>query len=187
MISEYIRENIYHTITGFLREYGFERAPVPLGEVCAALGIELVPLTRSMMQGFSKGFIFRLWGNTDGALQVVIKRGKVYAKIGYNDFVRPERRRFTIAEEICHFLLGHYTDRRCDKTSSTFDTEWYQHCEQQARLAAGLLLCPPNIYAARAPKSIREMSTVFAISNTCAVMCKNELDRCMRKQIMCNQ
>ena len=176
MISKYVRENIFHTITAFLREYGFHTAPTPLGRVCEVLGIELVPLTKSMLQGFGKGFVFRLWGNSDGALQIVLKDGNVYAKIGYNDLMRPERVRFTIAEEICHFLLGHYTDRRCDKNAAVFDADYYMNCEQQARLAAGLLLCPPDIYNAVAPKSIKEIGAVFAISDSCAMMCKNELD-----------
>lgn len=173
MTNEFERELVYETVFEFLTDYCIDILPTPLEMICDILQIELVPLSHLEDRGMRPKDVFALWGNEDGAISVLVdhRRGNVTAKISYNDHALPERQRFTIAEEIMHYLLGHYVDERCNILSKEFDEDFYHHCDELARIGAGLLLCPPAVfYEAADFFNADAVAQVCGLSRQCAAV-----------------
>lgn len=119
--------------------------PLNIGALCRTLGLELRALSETVREsGMSEAEVCALWGNPDGALQRLGGRWL----IGYNDARPPRRQRFTLCEEISHYLLGHLDEPGFSAFRQDYREEVYQRCEAEARFAAGLLLCPPRWYYA---------------------------------------
>lgn len=167
MIDEDRRKEIYNVAFKFLIDNNISTIPVWTEKLCQKLGIELVSLSEIIRNtGLTEQTIFACWGNEDGVLQVW---SNVY-KIAYNDKMPIKRRRFTIMEEISHKLLDHISDERFNIFSQLYDEATYQRYEEEARMCAGLILCPPqffyNTYYRRIPKDI--FKSVYNVSGHCA-------------------
>lgn len=119
--------------------------PLNIEALCRTLGIELRPLSAIVRESsMSAAEVCAFWGNPDGALQ---RLGGRYV-IGYNDTRPARRQRFTLCEEIAHRLLGHLDEPGFSAFSQDYREEVYQRCEEEARTAAGMLLCPPRWFFA---------------------------------------
>lgn len=142
--------------------------PLPLNitALCRALGLELCPLSETVrLSGLSAGELCALWGNPDGVLQ---RRGG-RCRIDFNDARPPLRQRFTLCEEISHYLLGHLDEPGFSVFSQDYREEVYQRCEEEARFAAGLLLCPPRWFFAHEEElSERALMRRCGVSLACA-------------------
>ncbi|MCR5664247.1 MAG: ImmA/IrrE family metallo-endopeptidase [Oscillospiraceae bacterium] len=144
----------------FQRENAYS-LPLNVEALCRALGLTLRPVTELAREsGLGEEEIFALWGNRDGVLQ---RCGERYV-LGYNDARPPRRRRFTICEEAAHFLLGHLDDPDFQVFRQSYGEERYRDCEEEARFAAGLLLCPPRWFF-----RWRDALTEAALARRCAV------------------
>lgn len=142
--------------------------PLPLNTeaLCRSLGLELRPLSEIRREsGMEAAEICALWGNPDGVLQ---RLGGRFV-LCWNDARAPRRQRFTICEEVSHFLLGHLDEPGFSIFSQDYREEVYQRCEEEARFAAGLLLCPPRWYFAHeAELSERALMRRCGVSLACA-------------------
>lgn len=139
----------------------FRTFPLDTDLLCEALGIELHPLSGiSRAARLPREALFRIWGNEDG----VILTYKDRPKIAYNDQKMRQRQRFTICEEVSHYILGHTDDPRFNIFSQDYDPYVYQCCEEEARICAGILLCQPQ-YFYKNPKQM----TPVAISRLCDI------------------
>ena len=86
------------------------------------------------------GFLF--WGK---------KRGKLRGFIYYDDFLNPQRVRFTIMHEIGHYLLKHY--------------EISDLAEAEANFFAKFLLAPPILVHLIKPTDYMEIAETFDVSH----------------------
>lgn len=144
----------------------FRSFPLNVPLLCETLGIELCPLSRIMKEtGLSRGALFRIWGNCDG---VILSFGG-RPKIAYNDEQPVQRQRFTICEEVSHYILGHTEDPRFNLFSQDYDPFTYRQYEEAGRSCAGLLLCQPQ-YFYKNPKQLDPftIATLFDVSWDCA-------------------
>lgn len=161
------RSYIYDKVFQLLVDCNITTLPVQLEKILDFLDVGLIPLSRIIRgTGCGKEEIFKLWGNRDGHLMTCAVAEGYLLKIAYNDLDFSQgRTRFTISEEIAHILLGHYKDDmyRINAPVPWYD-EIYQQHEKQARLAAGLILCPPPVFY-----QIPQYLTVQAISGLCSV------------------
>lgn len=77
--------------------------------------------------------------------------------------------RFTVFEELSHILLGHTRDERFCVFAQQYPEEIYQQYEREARIAAGLLLCPPQFFYRTYPPLLeRELPAACLITSQCA-------------------
>ena len=167
MIDEDRRKEIYNVAFKFLIDNKISTIPVWTKELCQKLGIELVSLSDIIGNtGLSERDIFGFWWNEDGSLQAY---GNI-CRIAFNDRKPIKRQRFTIMEEISHRLLNHISDERFNIFSQSYDEATYQRYEEEARMCAGLILCPPqffyNTYYKRISKDV--FKKVYNVSDNCA-------------------
>lgn len=167
MIDEDRRKEIYNTAFKFLIENNISTIPVWTEEICQKLGIELVFLS-DIVRGsiLTEEDVFACWGNSDGVLQ---SYGDIY-KIALNDKKPIKRQRFTVMEEISHKLLGHISDKRFNIFSQSYDEATYHRYEEEARMCAGILLCPPQYFYDDYNKQMSQnlFKTVYNVSAPCA-------------------
>lgn len=95
MNNSYTRGTYKSRVTHILRDLGIESAPVPVERIAQKLGAQV---RFGPFDGDLSGLIFREKGEESGE-EVTI--------IGVNSRHAPTRRRFTVAHEIGHLLLGH--------------------------------------------------------------------------------
>lgn len=89
--------------------------------------------------------------------------------IGYNDARPARRQRFTLCEEIAHRLLGHLDEPGFSAFSQDYREEVYRRCEEEARTAAGMLLCPPRwFFAHQQELTERALMRRCGVSLACA-------------------
>lgn len=168
MTTEKEREDIYTRVFSFLIAHNIQ-IPVDIKQLCMLLNVELVPLSKIENDtGLSMWDIFELWGNQDGTANVDYSQGRKTYKIAYNDYT-PRRSMFTIAEEISHIILGHLEDSSFSIFFQTYKDETYLKYEEEARIAAGLLICPPNFFY-KNEKHLNEtkLSDLCHITKKCA-------------------
>lgn len=93
-----------------------------------------------------------------GLLVVCKEVDTEYATIGFNGSHPWCRRRFTIAHEIGHLLLGHTCNR---------DFEDGSHNETEANIFAGELLVPTNFVKKDFPRvnNLQELSKLYRVSD----------------------
>lgn len=188
MTTRIERSLVYETVFEFMADYCINALPTPLDLACRALDIDLVCLTQLKARGMHEEDLFALWGNQDGSVSVSVDHihGRTTARIYYNDYAPQERQRFTIAEEITHYLLGHYVDERCNVLSPEFDQEFYRHCDEQARIGAGLILCPPAVfYEVPEYNNPADVARLCNISLPCATA-RVEIMQQYREEILAN-
>lgn len=167
MIDEDRRKEIYNTAFKFLIENNIFSIPVWTEELCQKLGIELVSLSDIVRDtGLPERNIFNIWGNEDGVLQTY---GDV-CRIAFNDKKPLKRQRFTIMEEIAHKLLNHISDERFNIFSQSYDEATYRRYEEEARMCAGIILCPPQYFYDDYNKQMSPnlFKTVYNVSAPCA-------------------
>lgn len=146
-----------------LRFQSLHAYPLPLNvrALCRTLGLELRPVMDiSRLSGLRAAEVYGIWGNRDGVLQRV---GGRYV-LSYSNYRPLRRQRFTICEEAAHYLLGHLDEEGFDLFGQSWSEEVYRRCEEEARLAAAMLLCPPRWYYAH-----REELDEAALSKRCTV------------------
>ena len=140
--------------------------PLNIRALCRSLGLELrsvMDITRS--SGLRAREVYELWGNPDGVLQ----RAEGRYVLCWNNYRPLLRQRFTMCEEISHFLLGHLDEPGFSVFSQDYREEVYQRCEEEARFAAGLLLCPPRwFYAHEKELTERAIMRRCGVSLACA-------------------
>ena len=169
MTTEKERKDIYTRVFSFLIDHDIHVIPIDMKQLCVLLNIELVPLSQIENDtGLSIWDVFEIWGNEDGVANVDCSQGRKTYKIAYNDYTS-QRSMFTLAEEISHIVLGHLEDPSFCIFSQTYKDEIYLKYEEEARIAAGLLICPPNFYYDN-EKYLNEktLSEFCHISTTCA-------------------
>lgn len=167
MIDEYRRQEIYSIAFKFLIENNISTIPVWTEDICKQLNIRLVSLSDIVRDsGLSEEEVFACRGNEDGVLQ---SYGNTY-KIALNDRKPLKRQRFTIMEEISHRLLGHISDERFNIFSQAYDEATYRRYEEEARMCAGILLCPPQFFYDEYNKQMSSnfFETVYNVSAPCA-------------------
>ena len=140
--------------------------PLNIEALCRALGIGLRPLSQIVREsGLREEEVCACWGNPDG----VLMRAGGQGMIAYNDARPPLRQRFTLCEEIAHWLLGHLDEPGFSAFRQDYREEVYARCEAEARLAAGLLLCPPRWYFAHERElDERSLARRCGVSSACA-------------------
>lgn len=137
------QQQIYSAIFLTMISVGTISLPLDVEELCSVLGIELCPLSEILEgTGLSSEDVFRIWGNRDG---VCMHHGN-QRKIAYNDYLPRGRTRFTICEEVAHFIIGHTKDQRFNIFDQQYDHDTYKRYEEEARMGAGLLLCQPQYF-----------------------------------------
>lgn len=155
---------VLSTATEFIRK-NVKSIPVDIFSLCVDCGVSLVPLSQMIRDGFDANVVFGLWGNPDGTSS--LWKGK--AVIAYNDSMPNNRVRFTLAEELMHILLGHLGDSRFNMFSQEFDEKTYAQYEHEAKMAAGMLLCPPKFfYTFEDELNPYWLSEFCSISESCA-------------------
>lgn len=177
MIDEYRRKEIYNIAFRFLIENDISTIPVRLEDICQKLNIKLVKLTDIIRNtGIPKEQIFGCWGNEDG---VLLSYNDI-CRIAYNDEKPINRQRFTIMEEVSHKILGHNLDPRFNVFNQTYDSKTYKRYEEEARMCAGLTLCPPQyFYSYGYTMSQNLFKDIYNVSAPCAqtridIFCKFE-------------
>jgi Zn-dependent peptidase ImmA (M78 family) len=114
-------QHIEETAKRALGNIECKEPPVPVEEIAKKLGLEVVE--------------FPFHEKISGLLK------KEEGIIAVNKGQHPVRRRFTIAHELGHFLLGHDIEKGVDETiDDTFDKPYPQ--EREANLFASALLMP---------------------------------------------
>ncbi len=144
---------------------GLTRLPVNMEALCRSRGVRLLPASAFAEQGLPGERLFPLWGNRDG---VVLRRERLHV-ICYNDAVPPARRRFTLAEELMHILLGHTLDADFSVFGQCWAEETYQRYEREAKHGAAMLLLPPPVYSRlRGSLTPERIGAVCGVSKSCA-------------------
>lgn len=130
-----------------IHETGISAAPVSLQRV-----IEHLQTTHDL--GVEK---INASSKVSGLLVVCREVDAEYATIAFNENHPWCRRRFTIAHEIGHFLLGHTCNNRQDDGS---------HAEREANMFAGELLVPTEFIKKdyKNIPNIQELSKLYRVS-----------------------
>ncbi|MBC5737084.1 ImmA/IrrE family metallo-endopeptidase [Lawsonibacter faecis] len=137
------RQQLYSEMLRFMRANRVNTVPLDIGALCARAGVELVPLSQIVREtGLTEQEVFSIWGNRDGAVNAHGDRHR----IAYHDGLPAGRVRFTICEELAHMVYGHTADAAFNIFSQAYDAEKYAQYDEEARLGAGLLVCPPKFY-----------------------------------------
>ena len=177
MIPLHERQYIYDGIFSFLLDIDTPVISTPLRYICDKLNIELMPLSRIISETQLSGQeIFRVWSNKDGYLYKHQANGVYSFKIAYNDVTNSkERQNFTIAEELSHYILGHYLNYNRNilhlNALEEADVKKYRYIEECARMAGGILVCPPPVYYVLDDEytlSKQDTAKIFNISVSCA-------------------
>ena len=144
--------------------------PVSMERISSILNAKIVKLSDIISQtGLSEDQIFAIWGNKDGSVMACCDNGEFKYKIAYNDNMPKERIRFTLAEECCHIILNHTSDRCFNIFNQSYVEKTYNLYDEEARIAAGILLCPPQFYYKHSAKmTIALMCEFYQISEKCA-------------------
>ncbi len=139
--------------------------PVDIKAVCQAHEVRLIPASSYLLEGIDAQSLFRAWGNPDG----VAMRWENEYVINYNDQSPSNRRRFTIAEELMHILLGHIEDPGFRLADQNYPDEVYALYETEARRGAGMLLFPPSVwFRFRDLYDVGQLALLCKVSIACA-------------------
>lgn len=143
------------------------RLPVIPENICRMENIPCIPLSQYVSKGMTEKEVFSIWRNCDGVMNLLISGNEKRCAISYNDRCAPHRIRFTLAEELMHYFLGHAEDPRNSYNSEEYSEECYERCEQEAKNGACILLCPPVFFYNYRP-SLTEISHICNVSRDCA-------------------
>lgn len=177
MIDEDRRKEIYNSAFQFMIENNISSIPVWTEDICQKLNIELIRMTDIIRDtNLQKEDIFKIWGNEDGVMQAY---GEI-CKIAYNNTMPIHRQRFTIMEEVAHKLLKHINNERFNIFNQSYDDKIYKRYDEEARMWAGLVLCPPQYFYSYEKEMTQNLfKNLYKVSSSCAkvridVLCKFE-------------
>lgn len=164
-----MRKSVFDTALDTAKK--IKRLPLDIVSLCQEAGIDLLSVHElALRSGLTDVDVFGIIGNADGA---VFSHSGRYV-IVYNDAAPPNRVRFTLCEEIGHVLLGHSDDSTFNAFTQEYSPALYAQYEAEAKLFAGLVLCPPNFYFSHSRLSVGALADVCGISRSCAsTICAN--------------
>ena len=146
---------------------GVYTLPVDIGRLCRSYGARMTSIDDAAALGLDPEVVTRCIGNRDG----VANEGRRVWGIIYNKNAPVNRLRFTLAEELMHHLLGHTKDPRFNAISPSYDRALYMRYEEEAKIAADLLLIPPSVfYRYRRLIGAGGLAKLFAVSESCLWM-----------------
>ncbi|MCL2369860.1 MAG: ImmA/IrrE family metallo-endopeptidase [Firmicutes bacterium] len=152
----------------FLLAQEISTIPVDVFQICKDLELKVLPLSE-LKRNFADKQVFDMWNNKDGALTWYVDEKQNFDFcIGYNDLKPDARIRFTIAEELSHYILKHFLVKELDK-------ETYYNFEIEARLCAATILIPTPVYCAMAYWGDTQMQHFFDVSQDCAIARKDSI------------
>lgn len=138
--------------------------PVDISALCRTYGARMTTIEDLVGLGFTREQIVACMGSKDG----VATRGRKVWGIIYDKNAPPNRLRFTLAEEFMHSILGHTHDPRFNALDPSYDEAVYMRYEEEAKVAADLLLvCPSVYYRFRRRARPGELCRVFGVSEAC--------------------
>ena len=117
-------------------------------------------------EGMTKQDIFNTVRNNDGGILYDPSSG-IHTVI-YNDRCAETRQRFTMAEELMHFILYHTRQPGFGVSNPDFDEEVYARFEEEAKTCAGFVLCPPDYYNRHRRMRTSALAAACGISEACA-------------------
>lgn len=116
--------------------------PVDIEALCRMYGAKMTTVDEAVAMGLDRETLMSCMGNRDG----VATRGRKGWGIIYNKNAPINRLRFTLAEEFMHTVLGHTLDPRFNALDPSYSEDVYRQYEEEAKVAAGLLLVPPRVW-----------------------------------------
>lgn len=167
------RQEIYTKIFSLLLSHLSNEMPVNIMKIVEASNISCISLSNIINKtNLSPKDIFAIWGNDDGHL--ILFDGT--PKIAFNDLQPETRIRFTLVEEISHYVLGHIDNSMYSLYDREIEKDIYAQHEEEARFAAGLILAPPPFYL-EAPLLLNTSSIMSYsfVSKGCAIHCLHTL------------
>ena len=155
--------------------------PVDIEKMCRLYGARMTTLEDAEAMGINRSTLLECMGNRDG----VATRGKKVWGIIYDKNAPINRLRFTLAEELMHTILGHTLDERFDALDPSYSEEVYRRYEEEAKVAADLLLISPFVYYRfRRTLGVKNLAKLFAVSVAClqtAARFYDERERVIRR------
>lgn len=170
MVNRQRRNYVYDTVFQFIIDNNLNVFPISIQKLCTLLNVELVTLSDIIYHtSLRTQDVFDIWGNEDGCV-TAYKHGEVlHHKIAYNDDKILERIRFTICEECMHILLGHTKNPLFNAFQQSYSSFTYAQYDEEARIGAGLVICPPQFYYAHADEvAPTHLCKICKISEPCA-------------------
>lgn len=147
--------------------------PVDIYALCRTYRGRMTTIEDAVALGLDRDKIVACMGSQDG----VATRGRRVWGIIYDKNAPENRLRFTLAEEFMHTILGHTLDARFNALCPSYDAETYARYEEEAKVAASLLLCVPSVYYRfRRTKSTRALCKLFGVSVACLCRTRKLLD-----------
>lgn len=139
------RKHIRNLVRRLLAEHRVRSAPVDVPDIAMALGVEV---QEEPAEGDLSGFLYR-------------DRKRNLAIIGVNADHHPNRRNFTAAHELGHFLLHDFDDVHVDRhfkvwLRSETSSQGTDSEEKEANLFAAELLMPAHFLA----KDVEEIGAI---------------------------
>ncbi|MBU5451398.1 ImmA/IrrE family metallo-endopeptidase [Acetivibrio sp. MSJd-27] len=171
MLEKQNREDIYFKTFKFIIN-NIDIYPLSVPQICKLLNVEMIKLSTIISETkISKEEIFSIWGNEDGTVQLYKKEEKEIYKILYNDSMCDGRIRFTLFEEFAHIILGHLKNySEFSIFNQSYNDNLYKKLDEEARICAGLLLCPPQFFYKKTKKmSVALLAELFDLSYQCAL------------------
>lgn len=161
-------------------KYGVNELPISLNELCRHMGILLFSYTSGIKM--IKKYKLELYMEND-AFSTIIQNNYV---IFYDESKPVRRRRFTVAHEIGHIVLGHVTPTSIACRNSV--TCWNcgedtgpNPCEAAANIFASRLLAPACVLWALGVHSASEIESLCGLSKQAAQIRAQRMEALYRK------
>lgn len=145
--------------------------PVDVEQLIRVYGGKLTTLEDCESLGLDRKVVVRCMGNKDG----VATRGRHGWGVIYDKNAPVNRLRFTLAEEFMHTMLGHTLDPRFNALDPSYSEEVYAAYEEEAKVAAGLLLIPPSAW--RRCGGDAAVGKVCGVSAACVFVCRSTMNK----------
>ncbi|MEE0120606.1 MAG: ImmA/IrrE family metallo-endopeptidase [Agathobaculum butyriciproducens] len=171
MISKERRQQIYTTVFQFIIDHNICTLPIDIYQIADILHVPLTSLSQIVQESdLSKEDVLCIWKNEDGCVHSYTdKDGRTKYRIAYNDEKPKGRMRFTIAEELSHIMLGHTNLEEFNMFHQSYSEAKYQMIDEEARIAAGILLCSPKFYYEQGfIYDVSELALAYSITEACA-------------------
>jgi len=137
-----------------IEEMGVQKPPIKINDVCEHLKKNKNKCLEVMAHDFGE--------NTDG--QIVEIGDSSF--VGYNNKKHPHRKRFTVAHELGHLLLGH-TNTKTSHEFDVYDGEGFDPKEVEANQFAAELLMPLSLVKKEIESDttdVEELARIFWVS-----------------------
>lgn len=155
----------------FLLENRIQRLPIDPFYIARQKGWGPVNCVSLAKQEGYKDPLSLLWGQDADILSV---NGSY--KIIYNPFIQSrERKRYTIAHEIGHIVLGHFRNDKLILSRGTLSDEEYDVIEKEADFFAAEMLMPIPVVKKMGLQKAEEIQEVFRVSKQAALNREKDL------------